>query len=268
MPRVVEAETLDHLPPDDPAAVRSRRDLVRVHRVMRTRSIVCDGWEALVPPPSRAKPLRILELGAGDGRLLLGVAQRLATRWPPVQLTLLDRLDIVSRATLEGYAALGWRAQVLVMDVLGGRMKHTMAIAARRTRSCRRPARLTRPTRPQGRKVTATRSRAGTSSAPPCSCTTSTPLLCAVCWLQWLPAPTASLRSSPIVHGPLGGQPPRGPAGRERGHARGRGAERAGRLPGPELAEHWPTAAGWHLHECRAGLFSHVFRAVRTGPAA
>jgi len=35
-----------------------------------------------------------------------------------VQLTLLDRQDIVSQATLDSYAALGWNASVDVADVL------------------------------------------------------------------------------------------------------------------------------------------------------
>jgi hypothetical protein len=42
----------------------------------------------------------------------------MAPNWPPVQLTLLDRQDIVSPATLAAYAELGWAAQVHVADVL------------------------------------------------------------------------------------------------------------------------------------------------------
>jgi hypothetical protein len=119
MPRTVAAETLDHLAPEDPAARRSRRDLVRVHRVMGTRSIVARGWQALMPSPDRAgRPLRVLELGAGDGSLLLGVARTLAPHWPPVQLTLLDRQPVVGATTLAGYAELGWSARVQGADVL------------------------------------------------------------------------------------------------------------------------------------------------------
>jgi hypothetical protein len=118
MPRVVAAETLDHLAADDPAARRSRRDLVRVHRAMGTRSIVARGWQTLVSTPRSGAPLRILELGAGDGSLLLGVARSLAPRWPSVQLSLLDRQPIVTPATLAGFAELGWAAQVQVADVL------------------------------------------------------------------------------------------------------------------------------------------------------
>ena len=36
LPRTVAAETLDALAPDDPRAMRSRRDLRRVHRVIQS----------------------------------------------------------------------------------------------------------------------------------------------------------------------------------------------------------------------------------------
>lgn len=118
MNRTVAAEVLDHLAPDDPAARRSRRDLVRVHRAMGTRLILSRGWRLLVSPQRARAPLRILELGAGDGRMLLGVARALAPRWPRVHLSLLDRQDIVTPDTLAGFAELGWAVQVQVADVL------------------------------------------------------------------------------------------------------------------------------------------------------
>lgn len=116
--RVVGRETLDHLAPGDPAAQRSRRDLGRVHRAMGTRSIVARGWRALWPTQCVTGPLKVLELGAGDGSLLLAVARTLAPAWPAVTLTLLDRQDIVSPATLASFAGLGWTARVEVADAL------------------------------------------------------------------------------------------------------------------------------------------------------
>ncbi len=134
LPRIVQAETLDHLASDDPAAQRSRRDLVRVHRAMRSRSITARAWRALVGAERAQAPLKILEIGAGDGTLLLGVARALAPKFLPalsapcspqcppafaqVQLTLLDRQAIVSPATVAAYAALGWTATPLQADVL------------------------------------------------------------------------------------------------------------------------------------------------------
>jgi hypothetical protein len=118
LPRVVAAETLDHLPPDDPAARRSRRDLVRVHRVMGTRQHLMRGWQTLLAAQRGRTPLRVLELGAGDGTLLLGVARSWPRDAPPVRLRLMDRQDIVSPETLAGYAEAGWSVDVRVVDVL------------------------------------------------------------------------------------------------------------------------------------------------------
>ena len=54
----------------------------------------------------------MLELGAGDGTLMLGVARSLKSDWPAARLVLLDRQDLVSASTLAGYAELGWQASV------------------------------------------------------------------------------------------------------------------------------------------------------------
>ena len=117
LPRRVSAETLDGLAETDPAAMRSRRDLQRIHRVMGTRGMVLSAFSKLAASHAHGQPLRILELGAGDGSLMLGVAQALGKHAPPVELTLLDRQELVSRATLESYAGAGWRAEVMVCDI-------------------------------------------------------------------------------------------------------------------------------------------------------
>jgi len=118
MPRIVAVEVLDTLAAVDPAARRSRRDLQRVHRVMRTRAILHQALQLSVASHSGKASLRILELGAGDGSLMLSVARDLAPTWPPVELTLLDRQDLVDGATIKRYAELGWSAVTSVVDVL------------------------------------------------------------------------------------------------------------------------------------------------------
>lgn len=115
--RVVAPETLDGLAAADPSAQRSRRDLQRVHRFMGTVSIVakalrrCEGFR-------RPGPFRILELGAGDGTLMLRVARAIGPVDARVELTLLDRLALVDESTIKGYARAGWRTDVVTADVL------------------------------------------------------------------------------------------------------------------------------------------------------
>jgi len=108
-------ELLDTLAPSDPRACRSRRDLRRIHRVMRSVSIL---KHAIMRLQLAAPPRRILELGAGDGSLTLRLAQAMQPRWPNVSLTLLDRHNLVSAVTRAGYEALEWNVTVLREDVL------------------------------------------------------------------------------------------------------------------------------------------------------
>lgn len=66
MPRVLQAELLDVLPPRSSAALRSRRELARVNRVMGNHA-----WFARELPPLLRPGDTALELGAGDGALAL-----------------------------------------------------------------------------------------------------------------------------------------------------------------------------------------------------
>ncbi|MEP6548552.1 MAG: class I SAM-dependent methyltransferase [Gammaproteobacteria bacterium] len=113
--RHVEPEVLDGLEAEDPRAQRARRDLQRVHWVMRSAAILARAVSEL---KLAEQPRRILELGAGDGTLLLNMARRLRPCWTQVELTLLDRVDLVSESTLAAYAKLGWRARVERADAL------------------------------------------------------------------------------------------------------------------------------------------------------
>lgn len=115
--RKVAREVLDDLSEDDPDAIQSRRDLSRVHRAMGTRAILLRALREVTASRRDCAPLRVLELGAGDGSLMLGVAQALAPAWPKVELTLLDAQALVRRETLARYAELGWTAVAEVSDV-------------------------------------------------------------------------------------------------------------------------------------------------------
>ena len=117
-PRTVSRETLDVLAASDPRALRSRRDLRRINRIMGTCGIINRGIQAAIGRRPRDMPLRVLELGAGDGSVMLRVAQEFSESWPAVHLTLLDRQALVDARTSAAFARLGWRVQSLIVDVL------------------------------------------------------------------------------------------------------------------------------------------------------
>ena len=150
MKRIVEPELLDTLPPGDPRAAGSRRDLRRLNTWMRNHTIMVS---ALQTAGNGQTPKQITELGAGDGDFLLRVAQRLSSfgvppsggwggrtsssrenvelrtldrlkaelqttgMWSEVNVTLLDRQNVVTPQTLAAFASLGWRAEAVVADI-------------------------------------------------------------------------------------------------------------------------------------------------------
>ncbi|MFT4641415.1 MAG: hypothetical protein ACI8T1_004752 [Verrucomicrobiales bacterium] len=69
MQRMVEPEILDSLPPEDPAAQRSRRDLVRINALMGNLRWIRRMLEV------RAGGGRVIEVGAGDGRLASALSE-------------------------------------------------------------------------------------------------------------------------------------------------------------------------------------------------
>jgi hypothetical protein len=127
MKRIVQPELLDTLPPDDPRAVRSRRDLRRVNSWMRNHVIMTD---ALRNHVEGGAPKGIIELGAGDGNFLLRVAKEISPRWPAVNATLLDLQKNVSAETLAAFASLGWRAEAIVADVFDWQQIETEIVVA------------------------------------------------------------------------------------------------------------------------------------------
>jgi len=68
-------------------------------------------------PQDRSRPLRMVELGAGDGTLLLRVARQFAASGVCAEVTLIDNQDLVSAATRAAFAALGWRVECVAADV-------------------------------------------------------------------------------------------------------------------------------------------------------
>ncbi|HEY1663427.1 MAG TPA: methyltransferase domain-containing protein [Verrucomicrobiae bacterium] len=111
MSRIVEPEILDSLPPDDPRAARSRRDLHRVNLVMGNHGIMARALKEHCPLP----PKQIAELGAGDGNFLLRVAAK--SGWQNIDAVLLDQTRAVSAGTLAAFSKFNWRAQFVTADV-------------------------------------------------------------------------------------------------------------------------------------------------------
>jgi hypothetical protein len=109
----VEPEWLDALPPNDPRAVRSRADLRRVNLLMNHAAILA---RLLEGAELRTGPARWVELGAGDGTLLLRLARQLGPNWRGSDAILVDRQDLLQPPTRAALAAAGWRVQAATSD--------------------------------------------------------------------------------------------------------------------------------------------------------
>lgn len=80
--RSVIPELLDHLPADDPHALRSRRDLSRINFLMGNERWVCRSLKRFPEAAGRG----IIEVGAGDGKL----CGQLARLFPEAPVTAYD----------------------------------------------------------------------------------------------------------------------------------------------------------------------------------
>src|SRR6202012_4239087 len=114
MKRLVQPELLDSLPPEDPRARRSRRDLRRVNWWMGNPTILAD---SLRKHGHGQAPRRIIELGAGDGNFLLSAARKISSQWPAMNVTLLDRQPIVRPETVAAFLKLGWQPEMVTADI-------------------------------------------------------------------------------------------------------------------------------------------------------
>jgi len=223
--RRVETEWLDVLPPADPRAQRSRRELTRVNALMANASIVARELLATGPVPRE-----IADLGAGDGRFALRVARALGTAPSGACMTLVDRQDVVDRAARTGLEALGWRVQCVqadVIDWLAAPAAAREAMVANLFLHHFDDAALERLL-----ALVAGRTR---------------------CFVACEPRRSSLAATGARLLGAIGcGEVTRHDALL---------SVRAG-FAGAELRERWP-AAGWTVHERARGLFSHVLRASR-----
>ena len=112
-PRRLETELLDVLPADAPAAMRSRRDLRLLNALMLHPGIMARRMRR----HAVEAPRHIIELGAGDGSLMLRLGRRLARHWSGVGTILVDRQNIVTPATRQAISNLGWHEDHVTLDV-------------------------------------------------------------------------------------------------------------------------------------------------------
>ena len=229
LPRRVEPELLDDLAADDPRAQRCRDDLRRIHRAMAALSVL---RRALDRATSDSRPHAILELGAGDGSLMLRLAQRRAARWPGVNVTLLDRLELIAPRTLDALRNLGWKPSVVAMDVFDW---------------------LARPDATRRDIVFANLFIHHFSAEPLARLLAGIEQRCRVFFCCEPRRAALPLAGSHLI-GLLGA----GPVTRKDAVS----SVHAG-FRGQELSELWPNKSAWVLHEFSAGLFSHGFLAIR-----
>lgn len=223
--RVVEPELLDDLNPADPQAVRARRDLRRLNFWMQNAALLARALQAR----GRHRRIRkIVELGAGDGTLLLAVARRLAVPGQRVEAVLVDRVDLLSAATVDQLAALGWTARACPAEA------QTWLQGAAPADVCLCNLFLHHFAGESLRELLA-----GCARVAP--------------WfIACEPERAASTRLAAGLVRFIGcGQVVRRDAA---------ASVRAG-FRGTEISQHWPAGARWRCAEKRAGLFSHLFEA-------
>jgi hypothetical protein len=238
--RTVRPEILDRLAAADPRAVRSRRDLQRVNRVMGSRAILGRAVRDALASSARKGRVRLLELGAGDGSLALRIARGLAKTWPSAELTLLDRQALVPAATGTAFAHLGWTVRPLTVDVLEWARAPTQ-----RQLSCCWDVILANlflhhfEEESLRELLWAVAQRCDAFVA--CEPRRSLPALAGSRLLPALGVSRDTLHDAIV-------------------------SVRAG-FRGEELSRLWPAAAGgWQVQERAAGLFSHLFVAARGAP--
>jgi hypothetical protein len=224
--RRVEPEWLDEMTPEDPRAVRCRRDLRLMNRIMGHAGTISRALRAHV----RSNHPRIAELGAGDGTLMLRVARDM-TEFSGGELTLIDQQPIVSAETMALYAKQNWDATVRRADVFDWLMDEHAgcdAIVANLF--------LHHFETPQLAKLLALAERRTTLFVACEPRRARFPL--AGSHLVGLLGCNDVTRHDAVL------------------------SVRAG-FSGEELSQLWPKQDGWRLEETAAGLFSHLFVAEK-----
>jgi len=222
MKRVLTPEWLDELAAEEPAAVRSRRDLQRLNSLMGHI-----GTMSSVLAKAQGRGMRIVELGTGDGSFMLRLVQSPVRCGVSGHVVLVDRRPCISSATQIGFERIGWRMEVAAADVFDwlptAAPAHVMvANLFLHHFAPKELARLLALAAEKCQLFVACEPRRGLAAL------TASRLL-------WVIGCNAVTRHDAII------------------------SVRAG-FRDHELSNLWP-AQGWNLREERAGLFSHLFEA-------
>jgi 2-polyprenyl-3-methyl-5-hydroxy-6-metoxy-1,4-benzoquinol methylase len=220
--RAVAPEWLDQLSPQDPQAVESRRDLRLLNFWMGNVRTIRTALAGLCRAGS---PMRLAELGAGDGIFFLRVARSLGRPGPGAKVFLVDRRPSVSNRTRADLAQMGWAVEIIAADVFDWlpASEPFDAMIANLFLHHFEPddlAALLRLMSQSSRSIVACEPRRGA------------PALAAGCMLRLLGCNAVTRHDAPI-------------------------SVRAG-FRANELSAAWPVPQ-WKLREERAGLFSHLF---------
>src|SRR4051812_11105598 len=114
MRRSVTPEWLDSLPAEDPLAQESRQDLKRLNTFMGNARQMS---KALQKAVSANGPVRLTELGAGDGAFAVRVANNLPDTWRGTNLLLLDLQATVPGDTHKQFRKIAWHLDTMQSDV-------------------------------------------------------------------------------------------------------------------------------------------------------
>jgi SAM-dependent methyltransferase len=226
--RVLEPEWLDELPPSDRRAQRSRGDLRRINALMGNARLLARSLASRLPAGG---PLRIADLGAGDGAVALRVARRLGRR--DVEWALVDRSPAAAPALIASFNAYHWNARIVsadVMEFLSSSGPRLDAIVVNLFLHHLAPEALRRLL-----GVAAEKTRLFVACEPRRSS-----LALHASRLLWVLGCNDVTRHDAVV------------------------SVRAG-FAGDELSKSWPAARGWKLHERAALPFSHLFIAEQHG---
>ena len=113
--RVLTPELLDSLPPDDPAAQASRRDLRRLHPLLGQIGL----WTRWFAEKFPARPpASLADLGAGDGSLLGTILLRAYPKGGHgARIFFVDRQPVVPESTLSHLRRCNWLPTVMATDI-------------------------------------------------------------------------------------------------------------------------------------------------------